>query len=311
MGQLIEGKWHQHDIPPSDGKFKRTSSQFRHWITTDGIKDGFKAEANRYHLYVSLACPWAHRTLIMHELKQLTSLIDVSVVHPNALENGWTFATDFEATTGDPLFGHQYLYQLYSQVDPQYTGRVTVPVLFDKQRNTIVSNESADIIRMFNNAFDHITDDQSDYYPQALQQDIDILNRFIYEKINNGVYKVGFAIHQTAYEEAILALFTSLDELEQRLQQGDPYLFGNTITETDWRLFTTLIRFDVVYVGHFKCNLKRIIDYPALAQYLKRLYDIPGIAATVDFSHIKQHYYYSHTQINPNQIVAKGPCVIF
>lgn len=317
MGLLVNGEWHDQWYDTSkDGRFKRSESAFRNWITADGSagpsgQGGFKAESGRYHLYVSLACPWAHRTLIFRQLKGLVEHISVSVVHPHMLENGWEFGRDFDSTTdlamGDALFDSDYLHQIYSRAQADYSGRVTVPVLWDKQRNTIVSNESSEIIRMFSSAFSDLTGNSLDFYPEPLRQEIDQLNERIYHNVNNGVYKAGFATTQAAYEEGVKPLFETLDWLEQRLKQGGPYLLGEQQTEADWRLFTTLYRFDPVYVGHFKCNLKRIADYPALSAYLQRLTAEPGVAETCDLGHIKQHYYYSHITINPYRIVPLGP----
>ncbi|WP_424943568.1 glutathione S-transferase family protein [Aliiroseovarius crassostreae] len=310
MGRLVEGKWEDtwYDTKSTGGKFKRKESQFRNWVTADGTAgptgtDGFKAEQGRYHLYVSLACPWAHRTLIVRKLKGLEGLIDVTVVSPDMLSNGWEFHDEIDP---DPLFGHSFLHQIYTTADPQYSGRVTVPVLWDKTQNSIVSNESAEIIRMFNTAFNDLTGDTQDFYPEPLRDQIDEVNALVYSNINNGVYKCGFATTQDAYEEAFDALFSALDQLETRLGQHR-YLVGNTLTEADWRLFTTLIRFDAVYHGHFKTNLRRIEDYPNLSNYLRDLYQVPGVAGTVDFHHIKRHYYASHDTINPTRIVPKGP----
>ncbi|KAF7781221.1 putative glutathione S-transferase [Pseudoalteromonas rubra] len=312
MGRLIEGKWHDvwYDTKSNQGKFKRENAQLRNWITADGSAgpsgdSGFKAESGRYHLYVSLACPWAHRTLIFRRLKQLEAHIDVSVVSPDMLEHGWTF-DKATGSSGDTLFGHDYMHQLYTRNKADYSGRVTVPVLWDKQTQRIVSNESSEIIRMFNSAFNELTGNTDDYYPEALRQDIDDINDFVYHKINNGVYKAGFATEQAAYEEAVQALFEALEQLEQKLSK-QRYLVGDTLTEADWRLFTTLIRFDSVYHGHFKCNLKQIEDYPNLAGYIRELYQWPNVAETVDFYHIKRHYYFSHTMINPTQVVPVGP----
>ena len=312
MGLLIEGKWHDqwYDTERTKGRFVRQQSQFRHWITADGSagpdgEPGFPAEAGRYHLYVSLACPWAHRTLIFRQLKSLQDLVSVSVVEPLMLANGWEFAED-----GDELYGLRYLYQLYQREQADYTGRVTVPVLWDKQQQRIVNNESADIIRMLNSAFNDITGNQQDYYPPSLQAEIDALNNWIYPTINNGVYRAGFATTQTAYQEAFEELFSSLDRLEQHLASRR-YLTGNQITEADWRLFTTLIRFDAVYHGHFKTNRQRISDFPNLGGYLRDLYQQPGIAQTVNMAHIKQHYYGSHKTINPTGIVPAGPALDF
>lgn len=312
MGMLVDGVWKDvwYDTKSTKGHFKRTTTSFRNWVTKDGApgpsgEGGFKAEAGRYHLYVSLACPWAHRTLIFRKLKKLDDLISVSVVHPLMLENGWTFKTD-AAATGDDLFGLDYLWQVYVKADPAYNGRVTVPVLWDKIQNTIVSNESAEIIRMFNTAFNGLTGDDQDFYPQALHDDIEALNNRIYDTVNNGVYKAGFATTQDAYEEALTPLFESLDWLEELLTNRR-YLCGDVLTEADWRLFTTLARFDAVYVGHFKCNIRRIADYPALSAYLQTLYSVPGVAETVNIDHIKRHYYGSHKTINPTGIIPVGP----
>ncbi|TWD54356.1 putative glutathione S-transferase [Agrobacterium vitis] len=312
MGMLVDGVWKDvwYDTKSTKGHFKRTTTSFRNWVTKDGAPGpsgdgGFKAEAGRYHLYVSLACPWAHRTLIFRKLKKLDDLISVSVVHPLMLENGWTFKTD-AAATGDDLFVLDYLWQVYVKADPAYNGRVTVPVLWDKIQNTIVSNESAEIIRMFNTAFNGLTGDDQDFYPQALHDDIEALNNRIYDTVNNGVYKAGFATTQDAYEEALTPLFESLDWLEELLTNRR-YLCGDVLTEADWRLFTTLVRFDAVYVGHFKCNVRRIADYPALSAYLQTLYSVPGVAETVNIDHIKRHYYGSHKTINPTGIIPVGP----
>ncbi len=312
MGLLVDGKWldQWYDTDANDGKFARSESQFRHWVTTDGSagpsgEGGFKAEAGRYHLYVSLACPWAHRTLILRKLKGLESMISVSVVNPLMLDQGWTFAAA-EGVVADPIFQADYMHQIYTAADPQYTGRVTIPVLWDKKQNRLVNNESSEIIRMFNSAFDAIGAKPVDYYPEALQAEIDSINALVYDKVNNGVYKSGFATTQQAYEEAVLPLFDALDTLEKILSK-QRYLVGKQTTEADWRLFTTLVRFDAVYHGHFKCNLKRIEDYPHLADYLRELYQWPGIADTVNMQHIKEHYYRSHDTINPTRIVPAGP----
>jgi putative glutathione S-transferase len=320
MGLLQDGKWvdQWYDTSSTGGHFKRKASQFRHWITADGSAGlsgdaDFKAEKDRYHLYVSLACPWAHRTLIFRALKGLEDFISVSVVDPLMLENGWEFRPENERTAGaseDHLFGSDYLYQVYLKADPNYSGRVTVPVLWDKQQNTIVSNESAEIIRMFNSAFDHLTGNTDDYYPEALRAEIDELNTLIYPTINNGVYKAGFATSQLAYEGAFTSLFQTLDRLEERLS-SKRYLTGDQLTEADWRLFTTLVRFDAVYVGHFKCNQRRIDDYPNLSGYLRELYQIDGIKQTVNMQHIKEHYYRSHKTINPTGVVPSGPALDF
>jgi putative glutathione S-transferase len=312
MGLLVNGEWQDvwYDTKASDGRFIRSDPQFRHWITADGAAGpsggpGFKAEAGRYHLYVSLACPWAHRTLIMRRLKGLEEMIGVSVVHWLMLENGWTFAPG-PGVVPDPLQGAAFMHQVYTAAQADYSGRVTVPVLWDKHTNTIVNNESSEILRMLGSAFDGIGAAPGDYYPLALRGDIDAINARVYDEVNNGVYKAGFATTQQAYEEAVLPLFAALDWLETLLGQRR-YLAGEQITEADWRLFTTLIRFDAVYVGHFKCNLRRIVDYPNLWAYTRALYQVPGIAATVDFQHIKSHYYQSHAGINPSGVVPAGP----
>ena len=316
MGLLVEGKWQDrwYDTEASGGRFERKDASFRNWITKDGSKGvsgagGFKAEPNRYHLYVSLACPWAHRTLIYRKLKGLTDMISVSVVNPIMGENGWTFA-DAEGVIADPIFNANYLYEIYTAAQADYTGRVTVPVVWDKQSQTIVSNESSEIIRMFNSAFDDVGALSIDFAPSEKLALIDELNAFIYPTINNGVYQAGFATTQAAYEAAVTVLFDALDQLESRLSH-QRYLTGNQITEADWRLFTTLIRFDSVYVGHFKCNVRRIVDYPNLWGYLRDLYQIPGVAETVNMHHIKTHYYCSHDTINPNKIVPVGPQIDF
>lgn len=312
MGLLLDGRWvdQWYDTESNQGRFVRSESQFRNWITADGQpgpsgEGGFQAEPGRYHLYVSLACPWAHRTLIFRRLKGLEKMISVSVVHSYMGDHGWTFATE-PGATGDELYGLDYLYQLYLKADPNYSGRVTVPVLWDKQRQTIVNNESAEIIRILNSAFDEIGAAPGDYYPQLLRSEIDTLNSEIYDRINNGVYKAGFATTQEAYEQAVHPLFEALDALDTRLG-SHRYLLGDQITEADWRLFTTLIRFDAVYHGHFKCNLKRIVDYPNLWGYVRELYQWPGVSETVNMQHIKHHYYRSHHTINPTGVVPVGP----
>jgi putative glutathione S-transferase len=310
MGLLIEGRWHDQWYESKDGSFQREQAQRRHWVTADGAPGpsgtgGFAAEAGRYHLYVSLACPWAHRTLILRKLKGLEGLIDVSVVSWLMLENGWTFDRDF-GSSGDTLDHLNFMHQRYTADTADYTGRVTVPVLWDKQQQRIVSNESAEIIRMFNSAFDGLTGNNLDFYPPALRSQIDALNERIYPAVNNGVYRAGFATSQQAYETAFDDVFAELDWLEQRLGENR-YLAGDYLTEADIRLFTTLIRFDAVYYSHFKCNLRRIADYPNLSNWLRELYQWPGIAETVDFTHIKGHYYASHRTINPTGIVPKGP----
>lgn len=312
MGLLVDGKWvdQWYDTKSTGGKFVRTVTQFRNWITPDGKpgptgEGGFKAESGRYHLYISLACPWASRTLIMRKLKGLEEHISLSIVNPYMLENGWTFA-EGPGVIEDSIFNSDYLYQVYLKADPQYTGRVTVPVLWDKKTNTIVSNESAEIMRMFNSAFNDLTGNQEDYYPQELQEAIDEMNDFVYPNINNGVYKAGFSTSQKVYEEEVANVFAALDKLEAHLETQD-YLVGNRLTEADIRLFTTLVRFDPVYFGHFKCNIKALVDYPNLWDYTKRLYHHQGISETVDFDHIKEHYYGSHKTINPTGIVPVGP----
>lgn len=309
MGLLQQGKWVDkwYDTKNSDGEFRRQDSRFRRWLTADGAagpdgEQGFKAEKGRYHLYVSLACPWAHRTLIFRALKGLQDYIDVTAVEPIMLENGWELS--------DPLYGFDYAYQLYLKADPSYEGRVTVPILWDKHTQTIVSNESSEIIRMFNTAFNHLTGDQTDYYPENLRSQIDAVNSRVYDTINNGVYLCGFATTQQAYEKAFKALFESLDWVEDILSK-QPYLAGEQLTEADWRLFTTLIRFDAVYFGHFKTNRQQISDYPAISNYVREMYQIKGIADTVSFKHIKTHYYGSHLTINPTGIVPVGPAQDF
>ncbi len=301
MGKLVEGVWQNvwYDTKSSGGRFVREDAGFRGWIDNDADAQ-FAPEPGRYHLYVSLACPWAHRTLIFRALKQLEAYIDVTIVCPDMMSDGWQFGIP------EPLFGHTKLHQVYTQAKADYTGRVTVPVLWDKKTNKIVSNESSEIIRMFNSAFNALTGNEEDYYPEHLRALIDEWNEYIYPNINNGVYRCGFATTQEAYEEAYESLFAALDKVESHLATHR-YLAGNVITEADWRLFTTLIRFDAVYVGHFKCNKKRIADYPHLNGYLKELYQVPGVKETTDFYHIKRHYYFSHTTINPTQIVPVGP----
>ncbi|MEZ7502453.1 glutathione S-transferase family protein [Psychrobacter sp. Arc29] len=316
MGLLVDGKWQDkwYNTEENGGRFKREDAGFRNWVTADGSAGptgvgGFKAESDRYHLYVSLACPWAHRTLVYRKLKGLEDIIPISVVHPFMGEHGWTFA-EGESVIADPLIHADYAYELYIKAKPNYTGRVTVPILWDKKTNTIVSNESSEIIRMFNSAFDEVGALAGDFSPASLLPEIDDINAFVYTTINNGVYKAGFSTTQEAYEEAVIELFAALDTLEARLADKR-YLTGSTITEADWRLFTTLVRFDAVYVGHFKCNLRRIIDYPNLWGYLRDLYQVPGIAETVNMEHIKQHYYTSHANINPTRIIPIGPAIDF
>ncbi len=316
MGLMIDGVWHDrwYDTKSTGGKFVRKDAAFRNWITRDGGpgpsgRGGFKAEAGRYHLYVSLACPWAHRTLIFRKLKGLEAAITVDVVDPLMREQGWVFS-DAPGATRDRVNGKARMHEIYALADPSYSGRVTVPVLWDKRTETIVSNESSEIIRMFNSAFADIADPAADYYPEPLRAEIDAVNATVYDRVNNGVYKAGFATTQPAYEEAVTALFDALDDLEERLA-AQPYLAGDRLTEADWRLFTTLIRFDAVYVGHFKCNIRRIDDYPNLSNYLRALYQMPGIAETVDMDHIKRHYYASHETINPTGVVPLGPDLDF
>jgi putative glutathione S-transferase len=313
MGLLIDGEWHDqwYDTQSSNGKFIRTEAQYRNWVTSDGSagptgEAGFKAEPGRYHLYVSLACPWAHRTLIVRALKGLQQQISYDVVHPLMLESGWTFDSDFPAATGDRINQKQFMHQIYTQCDPGYTGRVTVPVLWDKLNQTIVSNESSEIIRMLNSGFNEIGANELDLCPESLQVEIDQWNEFIYEPINNGVYKAGFATTQEAYDDAVVTLFNQLDRLEEALTTRR-FLVGDQLTETDIRLFTTLIRFDPVYVQHFKCDRKRIAEYPALSNYLRDIYQQPGVADTCDLDHIRHHYYRSHPTINPHGIISYGP----
>ena len=312
MGLLVNGQWQDrwYDTDSHGGEFEREAAQLRNWITADGSagpsgEGGFAAEKGRYHLYVSLACPWAHRALIFRKLKGLEDDISVSVVSPIMLEHGWTFDTD-EGSSGDALYASEYLHQIYTRNRADYTGRVTVPILWDKDRECIVSNESAEIIRMLNSAFNDLTGNDDDYYPQDLSGDIDATNAFVYENVNNGVYRAGFATSKDAYEAAYHRLFESLDLLEQRLGQNR-YLTGERITEADWRLFTTLIRFDAVYHGHFKCNRQRLADFSNLWGYTRELFQWPGVADTVNFHHIKTHYYASHRNINPTGIVPLGP----
>lgn len=308
MGLLVDGKWHDvwYDTAATSGRFIRKDSAFRNWITADGR---FAPEPGRYHLYVSLACPWAHRALIMRALKGLEDAISVSVVHWLMLEKGWTFA-DGPGVVPDSVNQAACLHEVYTAADPLYTGRVTVPVLWDKQSQTIVNNKSSEIIRMFNSAFDSVSATSGDYYPAALRPEIDALNTRIYDSVNNGVYKAGFATTQAAYEEALQPLFATLDWLEERLATRR-YLMGAQLTEADIRLFTTLVRFDAVYVGHFKCNLRRIVDYPNLWAYTRDIYQIPSVTGTIDFTHIKGHYYQSHTMINPTGVVPLGPALDF
>lgn len=316
MGLLVEGQWQDqwYDTKSSGGRFKREDAGFRNWVTVEGSAgpsgmSGFKAEPNRYHLYVSLACPWAHRTTIYRKLKGLEDMISLSVVSPYMGENGWTFE-EYPGVIADPINHADKLYEVYIAAKPDYTGRVTVPILWDKKTNRIVSNESSEIIRMFNSAFDEVGALPGNFLPADKQAEIDEINTFVYHAINNGVYKTGFATTQDAYEEALFELFAALDNMEARLQDKR-YLTGDTITEADWRLFSTLMRFDAVYVGHFKCNIRRIVDYPNLWGYLRDLYQVPGIADTVNMDHIKTHYYGSHATINPTGITPVGPALDF
>jgi len=312
MGFLLHGVWTDDSAAPAtaDGAFIRNESQFRHWITPDGApgpsgEGGFKAEAGRYHLHVSLACPWAHRALIFQALKGLEGMISLSVTHWLMGDQGWSFEPG-PGVVADPILGARHLHELYVKADPLYTGRVTVPLLWDKSSGRIVNNESAEIIRMLNSAFDGLGARAGNFYPAALRPEIDMLNALIYADVNNGVYRAGFARSQAAYDAAIVPLFAALAELETRLTQSR-YLCGSVITEADWRLFTTLIRFDRVYVGHFRCDLRRIVDHPNLWGWLRELYQMPGIASTVDFDHIRRHYYLSHKHLNPTKILPVGP----
>jgi glutathionyl-hydroquinone reductase len=312
MGLLIDGVWRDqtYDAKSTGGRFIRKDAIFRNWVTTDGApgpsgEGGFKAERGRYHLYVSLACPWAHRTLVFRKLKKLENIISISIVDPLMGKDGWEFS-EYPGSIVDNVNQRKRLYELYLLTSQKFSGRVTVPMLWDKQRKTIVNNESSEIIRMLNSTFDAFTDIKDDYYPEALRGEIEEINKMVYSNINNGVYRAGFATTQEAYEEAFRDLFKALDAIEQKLSR-QRYLVGRRITEADWRLFTTLVRFDSVYFGHFKCNLRRIEDYPNLSNYLRELYQWPGITETVNFDHIKRHYYMSHTQINPTRIVPLGP----
>src|SRR5690625_4263862 len=314
MGLLVDGKWHDQwcDTKKSGGRFIRSDSQFRNWITKDGSsgpagEGGFKAEPNRYHLYISYACPWASRTLIIRRLKGLDDIISVSVVHPYMGGNGWTFK-DGPGVVADPVIDADYMHQIYAHADPNYSGRVTVPVLYDLKTDQIVNNESSEIMRMLNSAFDNFASTDYNFAPEELLDEIDEMNEFVYENINNGVYKTGFSTKQEVYEEEITNLFDALDQLEAHLENNE-YLVGNQITEADWRLFTTLVRFDSVYFGHFKCNIRQLMDYENLWRYTRELYHWPGVKDTVNFTHIKNHYYMSHDTINPNGIVPKGPAI--
>lgn len=315
MGQLVDGTWHDewYDTESTGGRFQRSVTAWRNWITPDGRpgptgEGGFATESGRYHLYVSYACPWAHRALIFRALKGLAPHIDVSVVHPDMLSEGWTFGTDFAGATGDRLFGLPFLRDIYLRADPKASGRVTVPVLWDKARNTIVSNESAEIIRMLNGAFDGLTGNRDDYCPADLLPRIDALNARIYDRVNNGVYKAGFATSQAAYDEAVFPLFETLDGLENQLAENR-YLCGDRVTEADWRLFTTMVRFDPVYHTHFKCNRKWLREYPNLWGWTRELYQWPGVSETVHFDHIVRHYHYSHATINPHRIIPINPLI--
>ena len=313
MGLLVDGEWHDkwYDTKSTDGKFERSQAQFRNWITKEGVKapngaKAFKAEVGRYHLYASYACPWVHRVLICRKLKGLENIIDVSFVHWYMAENGWTFAKDEENIVGDQLYNFDFAHQIYTKADPNYSGRVTVPILWDKYENTIVSNESSEIIRMLNSAFDDIGAKEGDYYPKHLQTKIDEFNDRIYDTVNNGVYKAGFATTKEAYEEAVYPLFETLDWLNNCLAD-QRFLLGDQPTEADWRLFPTLYRFDSIYVGHFKCSRKRLVDYPHLWAYARDLYQWPGIKETVNLEHARRHYYESHDTINPTRIVPVEP----
>ena len=310
MGYLEQGVWHKEWAGRHDarGNFLRQESRFRGRVTRDG-SSGYRALPGRYHLYVSLACPWAHRTLIFRALKGLDNAISVSIVDPLMLDDGWAFS-DFPGCVPDTVNGARYLREVYTKADPRYSGRVTVPVLWDRETGTIVNNESSEIIRMLSSEFEDVARRHEDYYPQPLRAEIDAVNRLVYENVNNGVYRCGFATTQEAYEDAFDALFSALDQLEARLGQSR-YLTGDQLTEADWRLFPTLVRFDAVYYGHFKCNLRRLADYPSLSNYVRDLYQVPGVAETVDMAHIKRHYYASHRHINPTGIVPKGPEIDF
>ncbi|MFT7370465.1 MAG: putative glutathione S-transferase [Octadecabacter sp.] len=317
MGQLVEGHWHDvwYDTKSTGGAFKRKDSTFRNWITSDGSagpsgEGGFAATSGRFHLYVSYACPWAHRALIFLKLKGLEEHISVSVVHPDMLSDGWTFETDDHGATGDKLFGLPFARDIYLKADPQMSGRVTVPILWDTEREMIVSNESSEIIRMFNSAFDVITGNTADYWPVEMREKIEEVNARIYDTVNNGVYKSGFATTQSAYDGAVAPLFETLDWLEARLSESR-YLMGDTLTEADWRLWTTLVRFDNVYHLHFKCNRKRILDYANLWGFTRDLYQVAGVAETVNMDHIVRHYHYSHETINPHQIIPINPQLDF
>ncbi|MDF1678071.1 MAG: glutathione S-transferase family protein [Legionellaceae bacterium] len=309
MGMLVDGKWQDvwYDTKDTGGRFVRSQSQFRHWVTPDGAagpsgEAGFKAEPGRYHVYASYACPWAHRVLIYRSVKGLESMIGVSFVHWLMDKDGWTFQKEDEGIVGDKLFNVDFAHQIYTKADPNYSGRVTVPILWDTLNNTIVSNESSEIIRMLNSAFDTVGAKPGDYYPPNKREEIERWNEIIYRHVNNGVYKCGFATTQEAYNEAIQPLFKTLDELELHLTQH-AFLCGDEPLEADWRLFPTLFRFDAIYVGHFKCAKRRIQDYPSLWRYARELYNWPGIKQTTHMMHAKRHYYESHITINPSRIV--------
>ena len=317
MGLLVDGVWHDtwYDTESSGGKFERKQAKFRNWITADGQagpsgSSGFTPDSGRYHLYVSFACPWAHRTLIFRRLKGLEDHIGISVVHPDMLKDGWTFETDDHGATGDTLYGLRFARDIYTKADPKFSGRVTVPILWDKERQTIVSNESSEIIRMLNSAFDGLTGNSDDYWPADLRAAIEPINDRIYDTLNNGVYKSGFATTQAAYDEAVVPLFETMDWLDMHLK-SNRYLMGDVLTEADWRLFTTLVRFDPVYHLHFKCNKKRVIDYPHLWAYTRELFQVQGVAQTVNFDHIVRHYHYSHETINPHRIIPINPDLDF
>ena len=313
MGLLVGGVWHDtwYDTKSAGGKFERSQAKFRNWITADGSAgpsgiSGFKAETGRYHMYVSDACPWAHRALIFRQIKDLSDHITISTVHPDMLSDGWSFEKDEYGATGDTLFDLPFARDIYTRADATFSGRVTVPILWDKQQNTIVSNESSEIIRMFNTAFNDVTGNTVDLWPQHMHDDIEVVNARIYDTLNNGVYRCGFATTQAAYDEAVHPLFDTLDWIEDRLSTKR-YLLGDRLTEADWRLFTTLIRFDAVYHLHFKCNKKRIVDYPNLWAYTRELYQVEGVAETVNMDHIVRHYHYSHENINPYRIIPINP----
>ncbi len=312
-GLLVNGKWKtKEQFAGDDGQFKRDESQFRNWLTPDGSdgpdgKKGFPAQEERYHLYVSFACPWAHRALIFLNLKGLSQHLDVSIVHPYMGDKGWHFDDNFNGATGDKLYGFTHMHELYTKAKSDYTGKVTVPVLWDKKEETIVSNESADIIRMLNNAFDDLTGNTNNYYPEALKSEINDINDRVYGTINNGVYKAGFATDQDVYDKEVTALFKSLDWIEDKLSDQRQFLTGDQLTEADIRLLTTLVRFDAVYHTHFKCNIRKLSDYEFVQAYLERLYNTPAIKPTVHMDHIKTHYYTSHPNVNPSQIIPKGP----